>query len=483
MDCSARMVLTISETGILSYYRHPDDEGRASKGSISMSVAVLHGAGPDKLKFEVSSNLGKAYPSFWLKANRKLFLYWSGAARIKRLIARYSVTDHSEASQWIEALQQNIEFARDAASISSAPLGRTTSASSRSGQPRSRISSGPSNDGDSILGDEETFAGEDETGRPPRADDYELLAMSTKTQLDLTQDLLDSLIVEEGSANAEVVKALRGSISASNQSLAEYVDVSAQRERYFIRKYEREIEVKRLWEENMKELAASHSAIEAELVKVGKDNIRKKRALQDIRANISSASPAISPTALDHHAELDSITNLPPIVSPSPVDSASSNAPRPSLLLDSTRSRTRTRGATMLNPSELEQVIDSALARSSDSVDSESDDEEFFEAIEAGAIPLSDSPTPMTASIQDQTAEKYMEEMDLVPYKGYENLRDRLPIDNDNRPPVSLWAILKGSIGKDLSKISFPVFFNEPTSMLQRMSEDLEFSDCRKCPL
>lgn len=44
--------------------------------------------------------------------------------------------------------------------------------------------------------------------------------------------------------------------------------------------------------------------------------------------------------------------------------------------------------------------------------------------------------------------------------------------------PASLWAILKGSIGKDLTKISFPVFFNEPTSMLQRMSEDMEFSDC-----
>lgn len=33
-----------------------------------------------------------------------------------------------------------------------------------------------------------------------------------------------------------------------------------------------------------------------------------------------------------------------------------------------------------------------------------------------------------------------------------------------------MWGILKSSVGKDLTKISFPVSFNECTSMLQRMS-------------
>jgi hypothetical protein len=59
----------VLKDGILSYYRHPDDEGKASKGSISMSVAEIHTRGND-LKFEISSNLGKAYGSFWLKGDR-----------------------------------------------------------------------------------------------------------------------------------------------------------------------------------------------------------------------------------------------------------------------------------------------------------------------------------------------------------------------------------------------------------------------------
>ena len=40
----------------------------------------------------------------------------------------------------------------------------------------------------------------------------------------------------------------------------------------------------------------------------------------------------------------------------------------------------------------------------------------------------------------------------------------------------SLWAVLKNSIGKDLSKMSLPIIFNEPLSALQRWSEDLEYA-------
>lgn len=39
------------------------------------------------------------------------------------------------------------------------------------------------------------------------------------------------------------------------------------------------------------------------------------------------------------------------------------------------------------------------------------------------------------------------------------------------RDEVGLWSILKHCIGKELSKITFPVIFNEPLSFLQRMTE------------
>lgn len=42
---------------------------------------------------------------------------------------------------------------------------------------------------------------------------------------------------------------------------------------------------------------------------------------------------------------------------------------------------------------------------------------------------------------------------------------------------VNLWSIMKNCIGKDLSKIPMPVNFNEPISMLQRLTEDYEYSE------
>jgi len=41
---------------------------------------------------------------------------------------------------------------------------------------------------------------------------------------------------------------------------------------------------------------------------------------------------------------------------------------------------------------------------------------------------------------------------------------------------LNLWSIMKNCIGKDLSKIPIPVNFSEPLSMLQRVTEEMEYS-------
>ena len=41
---------------------------------------------------------------------------------------------------------------------------------------------------------------------------------------------------------------------------------------------------------------------------------------------------------------------------------------------------------------------------------------------------------------------------------------------------VSLWSVLKQCIGKELSKITMPISFNEPLSFLQRLAEYMEYS-------
>lgn len=51
-----------------------------------------------------------------------------------------------------------------------------------------------------------------------------------------------------------------------------------------------------------------------------------------------------------------------------------------------------------------------------------------------------------------------------------------MPAPSGNEVP-SLWGILKKNIGKDLSRISMPVALNEPLGVLQRMCEELEYSE------
>ncbi|XP_068102548.1 oxysterol-binding protein 2 isoform X1 [Hyperolius riggenbachi] len=61
---------------------------------------------------------------------------------------------------------------------------------------------------------------------------------------------------------------------------------------------------------------------------------------------------------------------------------------------------------------------------------------------------------------------------DVLPKK---RRRTRVP-DKPNYS-LNLWSIMKNCIGKELSKIPMPVNFNEPLSMLQRLTEDLEYHE------
>ncbi|KAF5907780.1 oxysterol-binding protein-related protein 3-like isoform X1, partial [Clarias magur] len=55
--------------------------------------------------------------------------------------------------------------------------------------------------------------------------------------------------------------------------------------------------------------------------------------------------------------------------------------------------------------------------------------------------------------------------------------RSVLPSPSPNTSNISLWNILRNNIGKDLSKVAMPVQLNEPLNTLQRLCEELEYSE------
>uniref|UniRef100_A0A8C9A0N5 Oxysterol-binding protein n=1 Tax=Prolemur simus TaxID=1328070 RepID=A0A8C9A0N5_PROSS len=120
--------------------------------------------------------------------------------------------------------------------------------------------------------------------------------------------------------------------------------------------------------------------------------------------------------------------------------------------------------------------------------DSEEDeDTEYFDAMEDATSFI----TVITEAKEDRKAEggtgagsvdwassdntsEVLDAASLVP-KVSSKVKRRVSIPNKPNYSLNLWSIMKNCIGRELSRIPMPVNFNEPLSMLQRLTEDLEY--------
>ena len=54
--------------------------------------------------------------------------------------------------------------------------------------------------------------------------------------------------------------------------------------------------------------------------------------------------------------------------------------------------------------------------------------------------------------------------------------RTKLPVKQPDKNNANLWSFLKQCIGKELTRISMPVQWNEPISLLQRVAEYMNYA-------
>ncbi|XP_048341784.1 oxysterol-binding protein 1 isoform X2 [Sphaerodactylus townsendi] len=135
------------------------------------------------------------------------------------------------------------------------------------------------------------------------------------------------------------------------------------------------------------------------------------------------------------------------------------------------------RGATVLPanaPGSMDSTKDRCFPSKGDLSD-EDDDNEFFDAPENITMPENmghktgsnisgaSSDLSLDEQYKHQLEDTRKEKRTRIPYKPNYSL--------------NLWSIMKNCIGKELSKIPMPVNFNEPLSMLQRLTEDLEYHE------
>uniref|UniRef100_A0A8C5E5Q3 Oxysterol-binding protein n=1 Tax=Gouania willdenowi TaxID=441366 RepID=A0A8C5E5Q3_GOUWI len=110
---------------------------------------------------------------------------------------------------------------------------------------------------------------------------------------------------------------------------------------------------------------------------------------------------------------------------------------------------------------------------------SNEDDSEFFDAMEDPAefitVPADPNILPFVFKFDEVSLASNSESTRSLELEPVRQRRTRIP-DKPNYY-LNLWSIMKNCIGKELSKIPMPVNFSEPISMLQRLSEDLEYYD------
>ena len=275
--------------------------------------------------------------------------------------------------------------------------------------------------------------------------------------------------------------------------MIKFQEIVSNREDYLVRRYEQEIQAKHLWEENIRTLAQQHAVLEAQLQEAALENARKRKALREVRDTYGStpsnlASPALM--ASPGPSRGGTVTAQSAGISSVVVAAAASQGAGADQVATIQSRRgdpmpTLNAAALKLDDPALPIPVSASMSLGGTEQDGVDDaDDEFFDAIESGNLPGLKIEDPAEQGQTDRDS-RAAAPSSLQPDKGqlkkhgveaYQRLRSVMPIGKDDRPSVSLWGILKNNIGKDLTKISFPVSLNEPTSMLQRMAEDMTYA-------
>ncbi|KIJ64051.1 hypothetical protein HYDPIDRAFT_112576 [Hydnomerulius pinastri MD-312] len=505
----------VLKDGVLSYYRHQEDENVASRGAISMKSAILKlGSGGEKTRFEVHSIPSRGHMSvqkWYMRANHPV-----------------------EAARWTQAISKSIDWykhegepgpalvagRRSGESEKSASLRPSrvrksfqSAVSGVSGMSRVKVDLGthgvsgsqgsfvdtgdessPPAAGDitqeSInVRDEESddegannhdgsSASESSQNQPPHGTTFDLQGNSASAQMELTAQLLASLSLPPDTPPRahELRAALKESFATVQSIMNEYVQMAKEREAWWKSQLQRERERQTIWEESLQTVVREGEALEKEL----RTRSRKRGSrffdvgvsetggtLRQRPMSLLLVSPPV-PEKEEPSSVIVTATNaqvaVPTVSTPDTVVVPASETP---VLLTPTQqrvSRFKPPTPAAVDVEEEEEAHDT------------DEEDEFFDAIESNNLPNLVVSQLLTSPTHSELMLPLA--INLEPFVGYKELRTRLPIGTDNRPSTSLWSVLKHSIGKDLTRISFPVFFNEPTSMLQRMAEDMEFSEC-----
>jgi hypothetical protein len=406
-----------------------------------MRIARLNMDPQDKTRFEI---VGKSSVKYHLRANHQVEAkrwYWA----LNNAIQWTKDEDKEE--------QKRVDRESDALKTAKEDKRRDGDSQSLQGSVRNRLSVPPAHThpaSSSIGDDEETglsrynssvapvtrytsqtnadsFDHDEEMGddasshepQPLQKDALNITAQSLKMQLDLLAQVSSSLN-EERKQNpsltfsdplaVQAMSAYESAVGNLRGLIGDYLRIASDRDAYWQYRLERETNMRRMWEESMAKVAQEHEVLESRIGEVEDKRKRTKRALRGA-------------------LELAGSTPTTPQLESQPSFATAS------------QSLTGPGGVPIRRKSTF---VDLAEELS----DSDSDqDEEFFDAVDAGEVEVVDLSENVEKKLVVPAAVNNLRDQKMEGIKtafiGYEDgIRKRLKLAADNRPKISLWVSL-----------------------------------------
>lgn len=476
----------VLEDGIMSYYKHQDDSGSACRGAINMKIARLNMDPTEKTKFDI---IGKSSVKYNLKANHEVeakrwfwalnnSIQWTkdqakeeekqkqrNAELLRQAKAEHSgsggsgrdasTTDlNGDAVSVVDTARNSIQTNRLMPQSSVGMLGgghkvaftggpsvgdddEGTNYGSYEPSYMSDINRIPGNvgpgrdDGD----DEDDYgAGSSDREAPASKDAFVITAQSAKLQLEMLGQVNAALQVEQGRnptmlisdpSAMQAAQTFDSSIRNLKGLIGDLLKISKDRDSYWQYRLDREADMRRMWEESMAQVAREQEILEA---KVGESEEKRKLTKRALREVIESGSAAVTsrPGSRSEPQQGEEVAN---VLEEVPLDADGKVI-----------SRKATAKSSLLRKSILAKV--DAFT----DTDSDEEDDEFFDAVDAGEVEAAPMlPPPLASPMPDENAKFELVSdgtIDLSSsFKGYENgIRKRLKMETDNRPKVSLWV-------------------------------------------
>lgn len=437
----------VLEDGVLSYYKHQDDSGSACRGAINMRIAKLNMSPDEKTKFEI---IGKSSVKYTLKANHEVeakrwfwalnnAIQWTKdqakeeerqrAANAEMLSKAKEHQHHGGSSS--EAPSENASFL-EPVPRASAQLNRLHSGRSP-GRVASTIGSFVEDDengetdhdtraGMSVMQDDmdddddygDASSGRDQpnTGK----DAFNITAQSLKLQLD-TMAQVNAALVSEANQNpamklsdpktAGALATYDAAIRSMSGLIGDLMRISRDRDAYWQYRLDRETDMRRMWEESMAQVAKEQEVLQARIGEAEEKRKQTKRMLKEVVSNNKAETSDIAESPAENEE----------------VDAG-----------EAQKSPART-----LTLSRHETVLTEIANLSEDDSD---EDDEFFDAVDAGEIEAEPLPPAATPASDEDKQITVSSDYDISSaFHGYENgIRTKLKIDADNRPKISLWV-------------------------------------------